>query len=305
MSTAAPFRQVRGRLKEQAPLAARSWFRTGGAADCLFVPQDAEDLATALRQCPSDLPVTVLGACSNVIIRDGGLPGLTIRLAGGFANIETDGDGLIAGAAALDSSVAETAAQAGMAGFAFLSTIPGSIGGAVCMNAGAYGGDLSTLLDWVEILTREGTIQRLPATALEMRYRHSSLPEGSIVLRARLKAHGAEDPATIQQTMQEMRASREASQPLRARTGGSTFRNPEGHRAWELIDAAGCRGLRHGGAQISEKHCNFMLNTGDATSTELEELGEMVRARVLDRSGITLHWEIRRLGRPLSPASPS
>ena len=305
MTADAPFRQLRGRLKAQAPLAARSWFRTGGAADWLFVPQDAEDLASALRQCLPDMPVTVLGACSNVIIRDGGLPGLTIRLAGGFASIEADGDGLIAGAAALDSSVAETAAQAGMSGFAFLSTIPGSIGGAVCMNAGAYGGDMSTLLDWVDILTREGTLQRLPASALNMQYRHSSLPEGSIVLRARLKAHGEEDPAAIQQKMQEMRASREASQPLRARTGGSTFRNPEGHKAWELIDAAGCRGLRHGGAQISEKHCNFMLNTGDATSTELEELGEMVRTRVLDKSGISLHWEIKRLGRLLSSASSS
>lgn len=305
MTADAPFQQVRGRLKAQAPLAARSWFRSGGAADWLFVPQDAEDLASALRQCPSELPVTVLGACSNVIIRDGGLPGLTIRLAGGFAGIEVDGDGLIAGAAALDGSVAETAAQAGMAGFAFLSTIPGSIGGAVCMNAGAYGGDMSILLDWVEILTREGTLQRLPAAALNMQYRHTSLPEGSIVLRARLKAHGKDDPTTIQQAMREMRASREASQPLRARTGGSTFRNPEGHKAWELIDAAGCRGLRHGGAQISEKHCNFMLNTGEATSTELEELGEMVRARVLDKSGVTLHWEIKRLGRSLSSTSSS
>lgn len=164
---------------------------------------------------------------------------------------------------------------------------------------------MSSLLDWVDILTREGTLQRLPASALNMQYRHASLPEGSIVLRARLKAHGEEGPTAIQQKMQEMRASREASQPLRARTGGSTFRNPEGHKAWELIDAAGCRGLRHGGAQISEKHCNFMLNTGDATSTELEELGEMVRTRVLDKSGISLHWEIKRLGRLLSSASSS
>ncbi|MCX5614362.1 UDP-N-acetylmuramate dehydrogenase [Bombella saccharophila] len=301
-STAAPFQPLRGRLKANVPLAPRSWFRTGGQADWLFVPQDEEDLATALQQSPPDMPLTVLGACSNIIIRDGGLAGLTLRLAGGFAQIEADGDGLIAGAAALDSSVAETAARAGMAGFAFLSTIPGSIGGAVRMNAGAYEGDMASLLDWVEILTREGTYQRLPAADLHMGYRHTTLPDGAIVLRARLKAQGAEDPALIQEAMHVMRAKREASQPLRARTGGSTFRNPEGHKAWELIDATGCRGLRHGGAQISEKHCNFMLNTGHATSTELEDLGEMVRARVLAQSGIELQWEIKRLGRLSHPA---
>ncbi|MCT6839151.1 MAG: UDP-N-acetylmuramate dehydrogenase, partial [Bifidobacteriales bacterium] len=170
------------------------------------------------------------------------------------------------------------------------------------MNAGAYEGDMASLLDWVEILTREGTYQRLPAADLHMGYRHTTLPDGAIILRARLKAQGAEDPTLIQEAMHIMRAKREASQPLRARTGGSTFRNPEGHKAWELIDAAGCRGLRHGGAQISEKHCNFMLNTSHATSTELEDLGEMVRARVLAQSGIELQWEIKRLGRLSHPA---
>ncbi len=306
MTVTSPFSGLRGRLKAQAPLAARTWFRTGGPAEWLFVPQDKGDLAQALQQCPAAMPLTVLGACSNLIIRDGGLPGLTIRLAGGFASIEQDRDGLIVGAAALDSSVAETAARAGMTGFEFLATIPGSIGGAVRMNAGAYGGDIASILDWVEILTRNGTCERLPAAALSMGYRHATLPEGAVVIRVRLQAHGQEAAEHIQERIQSMRASREASQPLRARTGGSTFRNPEGAKAWELIDAAGCRGLRHGDAQISEKHCNFMLNLGQANSTELEELGEMVRERVQAHSGISLHWEIKRLGLPLpSSSSPT
>lgn len=291
------FSGLRGRLKTDAPLGMRSWFRTGGAADYLFVPKDSDDLSTALRQRPDTMSLTVLGACSNIIIRDGGIEGLVIRLAGGFADIDVEQDGLIVGAAALDVTVAETAAHHGLAGMEFLVGIPGSIGGAVAMNAGAYGRDMAAILDWVELLTSEGKPLRLPAHELTMSYRHTSLPKGAVVTRARLKGT-PDNPATITERMTAIRTSREESQPLRTRTGGSTFRNPDGHKAWELIDQAGCRGLIQGGAQMSEKHCNFMLNLGQASSADLEQLGTIVRQRVYDTSGISLQWEIKRLGRP-------
>jgi len=263
-------------------------------------------MSTALRSltprgrlsfdAPKSTPVTVLGACSNVIIRDGGIEGLVVRLAGGFADIVIEPDGLIAGAAALDMIVAEQAANAGLAGLEFLAGIPGSIGGAVVMNAGAYGSDINAVLDWAEMLLPDGTIARLSNEALAFTYRHAVLPEGAIVLRARLNARPG-DAAAIRGHIAEIKAAREASQPVRARTGGSTFRNPEGHKAWQLIDEAGCRGLTRGGAQVSEKHCNFLLNLGEATSTDLEALGDEVRRRVQEHSGIALHWEIKRLGK--------
>jgi len=291
----------RGRQTPDAPLGARTWFRVGGAAEWLLQPADAEDLGTAMRLLPPDFPVLSLGACSNVIVRDGGIDGAVIRLGKGFAEIESDGDGLIVGAACLDITVAETAAQAGLAGLEFLAGIPGSIGGAVVMNAGAYGSDIATVLDWAEIITREGDLLRLSNHALAFGYRRSALTDGAVVVRARLRGTPAE-PAIIAAAIVEVRAAREASQPVRARTGGSTFRNPDPAqthlKAWELIDAAGCRGLRIGGAQVSEKHCNFLLNTGEATARDLETLGDTVRARVQERSGVALHWEIRRLGRP-------
>lgn len=296
MTVSSPFSGLRGRLKDHAPLAARSWFRTGGTADWLFIPKDHDDLSSALRQRPSTMPLTILGACSNVILRDGGIEGLVVRLAGGFADITPDHDGLIVGAAALDVTVAETAARHHLGGMEFLVGIPGSIGGAVAMNAGAYGRDMAAILEWVEILTPDGAYHRLPADTLTMRYRHTELPDGAIVIRARLKGT-ADTPDAIIERMNAIRASREESQPLRTRTGGSTFRNPDGHKAWELIDQAGCRGLRHGDAQMSEKHCNFMLNLGHASSHDLEQLGTHVRQRVYDTSGISLHWEIKRLGR--------
>ncbi|MBS1101799.1 UDP-N-acetylmuramate dehydrogenase [Gluconobacter sp. Dm-62] len=291
-----PVTGLRGRLTPNAPLGPRAWFRVGGPADWLFVPEDRDDLTLFLRGKPATMPVTILGACSNVIIRDGGIAGTVIRLARGFADIDVQGDSLIVGAAALDITVAEYAAAAGLAGLEFLAGIPGSIGGAVRMNAGAYGSDINAVLEWADILTAEGELLRLSHDDLGFAYRHSELPEGSVVIRASLR--GTPDNAdAIRSRIADIRASREASQPVRARTGGSTFRNPAGHKAWQLIDDAGCRGLQIGDAQVSEKHCNFLLNLGQASSADLETLGEAVREKVLAQSGVDLHWEIKRIGR--------
>jgi len=288
---------LRGRMQANAPLASFTWFRVGGPAEALVRPADAEDLAQFLHALPLDVPVHVIGACSNLIIRDGGLPGVTVRLARGFSAIATEPGGVIAGAAALDVTIAEHAAAAGLSGLEFLCGIPGTIGGAVTMNAGAYGGDIASVLDWAEVVTRTGEQRRMSAADLAFAYRHARLPHGAVVVRVRLRAqpNAAE---LIAARMAEIRASREASQPIRARTGGSTFRNPDGMKAWELIDAAGCRGLIRGGAQVSEKHCNFLINTGTATAADIEGLGEEVRRRVFAASGVTLEWEIRRIGVP-------
>ncbi len=285
-----------GRVTADAPLGPQTWFRVGGAAEVLVRPANPTDLARLLGALPDDAPLTVIGAASNLIIRDGGITGVTVKLARGFTDIVPDATGVTAGAAALDATVAEHAAAAGLAGLEFLSGIPGSIGGAVAMNAGAYGGDVATCLDWAEIVTAGG-LTRLPAQALHLSYRHASLPAGAVVVRARFHAV-AGDATAIAARMAAIRASREATQPVRARTGGSTFRNPPDMKAWELIDAAGCRGLVRGGAQVSEKHCNFLLNTGGATASDLEGLGEEVRRRVHAMSGITLEWEIKRVGTP-------
>ncbi|HQT77098.1 MAG TPA: UDP-N-acetylmuramate dehydrogenase [Rhodopila sp.] len=288
---------VRGRVQTNAPLAPVTWFRAGGPAEVLVRPADADDLAALLRGLPHDVPVQVIGACSNLIVRDGGLRGVTIRLARGFSGIEVRPDGIIAGAAALDVTVAEHAAAAGLTGLEFLSGIPGSIGGAVAMNAGAYGGEIAGVLVWAEIITRSGELRRLTPQQLAFAYRHATLPAGAVVTRVELRAQpGAQD--LIAARMADIKASREASQPVRARTGGSTFRNPPAMKVWELIDAAGCRGLRRGGAMVSEKHCNFLINTGTATAADIEGLGEEVRRRVLAATGVTLDWEIRRIGLP-------
>lgn len=292
---------LRGRAQANAPLAPFTWFRAGGAAEVLVRPADVDDLAQFLVALPRNLPMHVLGACSNLIIRDGGLPGVTIRLARGFNAVEVEADGVIAGAASLDVTVAEHAAAAGLTGLEFLSGIPGTIGGAVAMNAGAYGGDVAGVLDWAEIVAREGRARRMSAADLAFAYRHAGLPAGAVVTRVRLRARlGA--PAAIAARMAEIRAAREASQPVRARTGGSTFRNPPPEvsslKAWELIDVAGCRGLVRGGAIVSEKHCNFLINTGGATAADLEGLGEEVRRRVFAASGVALEWEIHRIGVP-------
>jgi UDP-N-acetylmuramate dehydrogenase len=285
-----------GRVQPDAPLGATTWFRVGGAAEVLVRPSSTTDLVTLLTGLPHEIPLTVIGAASNLIIRDGGIHGVVVRLARGFNTITVEKDGVMAGAAALDATVAEHAAAAGLAGLEFLSGIPGSIGGAVAMNAGAYGGDVAGCLDWVEIVTQTG-LTRLQAPALAFAYRHATLPPGGIVVRARFHAQPG-DPAGIAARMADIRTSREATQPVRARTGGSTFRNPPDMKAWELIDTAGCRGLTRGGAQVSEKHCNFLLNTGGATAADLEGLGEEVRRRVHAMSGVTLEWEIKRIGLP-------
>ncbi len=285
-----------GRVQAGAPLGAATWFRVGGAAEVLVRPADTGDLVTLIGHLPDDATLTVIGAASNLIVRDGGVPGVVVRLARGFGAIRTERDGVVAGAAALDATVAEHAAAAGLTGLEFLSGIPGSVGGAIAMNAGAYGGDVAGCLDWAEIVTADGVV-RLPAPALRFAYRHAGLPPGAVVVRARFHAR-AGDAAIIAARMGEIRAAREATQPVRARTGGSTFRNPPDMKAWELIHGAGCRGLRRGGAQVSEKHCNFLLNTGGATAADLEGLGEEVRRRVHASSGVTLEWEIRRVGRP-------
>ena len=288
---------LRGRAQEGVTLGPTTWFRVGGPAELLFRPADSDDLASLLSALSPEVPVCAIGAASNLIVRDGGIPGVVIRLGRGFGEMIVEPDGIVAGAAALDLTVALEAADAGLNGLQFLSGIPGAIGGAVAMNAGAYGGDMAGSLDWAELVTRSGEMIRLDAGRLGLAYRHSSLPPGAVVIRARLRATKG-DPARIRAEIETIQAQRAATQPVRARTGGSTFRNPPGQKAWELIDAAGCRGLARGAAQVSELHCNFLLNNGGATATDLEGLGEDVRARVRDASGVDLHWEIRRIGVP-------
>ena len=288
---------LRGRVQGNAPLAPSTWFRVGGPAEALIRPADDGDLAQFLHALPPDIPVHTIGACSNLIVRDGGLPGVVIRLGRGFGAVAVEPDGIVAGAAALDVTVAEHAAASGLTGLEFLSGIPGSIGGAVVMNGGAYGGDLASCLEWADVVTRSGERRRLTAADLSFAYRRSRLPHGAVVVRTRLRVQRG-SPDVIAARMTEIRAAREASQPVRAPTGGSTFRNPPDMKAWELIEAAGCRGLRRGGAQVSEKHCNFLINTGAATAADLEGLGEEVRRRVHATTGVTLEWEIHRIGLP-------
>jgi len=292
---------LRGRVQAAAPLAPFTWFRVGGPAEALVRPADVDDLCALMRLVPHEVPLIAMGAASNLIVRDGGVSGVVVRLARGFGDVTVEADGLIAGAAALDATVAEHAAAAGLAGLEFLSGIPGSIGGAIAMNAGAYGAEIADVLDWAEIVTRDGELHRLPVTALGLSYRHASLPVGAVVVRARLRARPGE-ARVIAARMAEIRSRRETTQPVRARTGGSTFANPPGMKAWELIDAAGCRGLERGAAQVSEIHCNFLINRGGATAADIEGLGEEVRRRVHTASGVTLVWEIRRIGIPASRA---
>jgi UDP-N-acetylmuramate dehydrogenase len=288
---------IRGRIAKGAALAPMTWFRVGGPAEFLVRPADAEDLCALMRQLPLEMPVTVIGAASNLIVRDGGIHGVVIKLVRGFSDIVVEADGIIAGAAALDVTVAEHAAAAGLSGLEFLSGIPGTIGGAVAMNTGAYGGEIAGVLDWAELVTRAGDIVRVNPVELGLSYRYADLPPDAVVVRARLRAQVG-DAGVIAVRMQEIKTRREATQPVRARTGGSTFANPPNMKAWELIDAAGCRGLRRGKAQVSELHCNFLLNNGEATAEDLETLGEEVRARVERSSGVKLRWEIKRIGVP-------
>ncbi len=286
---------VRGRLTADAPLAAYTWFRVGGPAEVLFKPADLDDLAGFLSAKPADVPVTVIGVGSNLLVRDGGVPGVVVRLGREFAAITRDGNWLSVGAAALDHTVAATACEAGVGGLEFLSGVPGTIGGALRMNAGAYGGEMKDVVRQARALDPTGGLHVLTAAELGFGYRRSTLPEDWIFVDALLEGR-AESPQVIAGRMAEIRRQREDSQPLRTRTGGSTFANPPGHKAWQLIDRAGCRGLQQGGARMSDKHCNFLINTGAATAAELEDLGEEVRRRVRDASGVELHWEIRRIG---------
>jgi UDP-N-acetylmuramate dehydrogenase len=289
--------KVRGRLTEGSALSAVTWFRVGGPADVLFRPADIEDLAHFLKQKPDDVPVTVIGVGSNLLVRDGGIEGVVIRLGRGFTEIRANGTTISAGAGALDLNVALSARDAGIGGLEFLSGIPGTIGGALRMNAGAYESDVSHVLQHADALNVKGELHRLGGIEMGFTYRHSAVPDDWIFVGGAF-AGQAEDPKVIHARIQAIQTKREESQPIRARTGGSTFVNPVGHKAWKLIDDAGCRGLRKGDAMVSEKHCNFLINTGDATAADIESLGEEVRRRVRDKSGIELAWEIKRIGRP-------
>jgi UDP-N-acetylmuramate dehydrogenase len=293
--------RVRGRLTENVPLAPITWFRAGGAAEILFRPADIDDLAGFLAQRPADVPVTVIGVASNLLVRDGGIDGVVIRLGRGFVDVRVDGTTVEAGAGALDLNVALACREAGVAGLEFMSGIPGTIGGGLRMNAGAYGREIKDVLRHAVALDTAGNKQVLPLAALGLTYRHSGVAEDWIFVQA-VFAGAPGDRAAIGQRMAEIQAARESSQPIRARTGGSTFANPPGHKAWELIDRAGCRGLKRGGAMISEKHANFLINTGTASAADLEGLGEEVRRRVRESCGVTLEWEIRRVGRPAEVA---
>jgi UDP-N-acetylmuramate dehydrogenase len=284
----------RGRLTADAPLGPQTWFATGGPAEVLFRPADVEDLAAFLAALPGDVPVMVLGVGSNVIVRDGGIRGVVIRLLRGFTGIAVEGHEVVAGAGAPDLNVALTAREHSLAGLEFLSGIPGTIGGAFPTNAGAYGGELAGVLISAQAVDRAGSIFTVTPRQLGLSYRHSDAPADWIFTSARLRATPG-DQLAIARRINEIDSARAESQP-RSRTGGSTFANPPGHKAWELIDDAGCRGLRVGGAQVSEKHTNFLINTGAATASDIEELGEEVRRRVFDKRGVRLEWEIRRLG---------
>lgn len=293
---AARLPQVRGRLTANAPLKELCWFRVGGPAELLFEPADEADLAAFLAGLPAKVPLTVIGLGSNLLVRDGGVPGVVVRLGKPFAGISVEaGHRVRAGAAAPDVKVARAAAEAGIAGLAFLRGIPGAIGGALRMNAGAYSAEIKDVFVSARALDRGGRKRVLGPGEMGFAYRHSAAPEGLIFVEALLQGAPGER-AAIQAEMERISAERGDTQPVNTRTGGSTFANPPGHKAWELIDRAGCRGLRRGGAQVSEKHCNFLINTGDATAADLEGLGETVRARVRETSGVELNWEIRRIG---------
>jgi UDP-N-acetylmuramate dehydrogenase len=296
LSTSLDTGAVRGKLSPDAPLAPLVWFKAGGAAEWLFEPADADDLAAFVTVLDPAVHVMALGLGSNLIVRDGGVPGVVIRLGKPFAKVERlDATTLKCGGGASGILVSSTARDAGIGGVEFLRSIPGTVGGFVRMNGGAYGREVKDVLVEAEVVLRSGERVTLSNADLGYTYRHSNLPEGAIVVSATFRGQPAE-PAAIQAEMNRIAAAREASQPLRSKTGGSTFKNPPGEKAWALVDAAGCRGLTIGGAQVSEKHTNFLINTGTATSAEIEALGEEVRARVLAKSGIGLEWEIQRVG---------
>jgi UDP-N-acetylmuramate dehydrogenase len=294
LKTAMP--ELRGRLLANEQLGPLTWFRVGGPAQALFTPADEDDLAYFLANLPDEIPVYVVGVGSNLIVRDGGMPGVVIRLSPrGFGATVADGDIVRAGTAALDKRVAETAAAADIGGLEFYFGIPGSIGGALRMNAGANGGETRDVLIEATGIGRDGSKHTFDNAGMKFVYRNSGVDPSIIFTSARFRGRIAA-PDAIRARMDEVQNHRETAQPIREKTGGSTFKNPPGHSAWKLIDAAGCRGLRVGGAQVSEMHCNFLINTGDATGNDIETLGETVRARVKEHSGIELQWEIKRIG---------
>ena len=292
--------RARGKLTPDAPISRATWFRVGGPAEVLFEPTDTDDLACFLRRLDRTVPVTVIGAASNLIIRDGGIPGVTVKLGRTFSEIRVNEQDskIMAGGGAIDVTISRTARDAGIAGMEFLSGIPGTIGGAVRMNAGAYDAELCDILFKAEAVTRGGEILTVHCDELKFAHRFNSAPDDWIFTLVKLRG-APDDPAAIRTRMEEIAAAREGSQPIRERTGGSTFKNPPGLKAWELIDAAGCRGLTRGGAQVSPQHCNFLINTGNALAADLEGLGEEVRERVFAETGIRLEWEIRRVGASL------
>ena len=291
---------VRGKLSFDVPLAPYTWLRVGGKADAFFIPKDEADLAHFLSSTPDDIPVTILGVASNTLVRDGGIRGVVVRLGPSFAKVKTDGLTLTVGAAALDNKVARDAAKAGIAGLEFYAGIPGTIGGALRMNAGCYGGETKDVLQSVVALDRRGRRQVMSLADMGYAYRHSTAPQDLIFTQATFKG-AADSPGVITARMDAITARREESQPIREKTGGSTFKNPDqvqsgGRGAWQVIDAAGGRGFRVGGAQMSEKHCNFMINTGKASAADLETLGETIREKVKASEGVDLRWEIKRIG---------
>ncbi|NTU76296.1 MAG: UDP-N-acetylmuramate dehydrogenase [Alphaproteobacteria bacterium] len=291
--------EVRGKLIPEAPLKDLTRFRVGGPAEVLFKPADENDLRHFLANCPEDVPLTVLGVASNTLVRDGGIPGVVVKLGPAFAEIKIEGTLLTCGAGAVDMSVARTAQMAGLAGLEFLSGIPGTIGGALRMNAGAYGCEVKDILVEVTALDRAGSPHLLTPKAMNLSYRHCDVPADWIFTRAVFEGD-AGDPEAIRKRIEEIQTSRAASQPIHDKTCGSTFANPlddpEGRKAWQLIDAAGCRGLKIGEAQVSPKHSNFLVNTGRATAADIEALGEEVRRRVAEKFGVDLRWEVQRIG---------
>lgn len=293
---------VRGRLTPDAPLARFSWFRVGGPAEVMFEPADTEDLAAFLAGMPDDVPLTVIGVASNLLVRDGGIPGVTLRLGKAFAEIEARDSRLLCGAGAMDVNVARAARDVKLAGLEFLIGIPGTVGGALRMNAGAYDREIADVFVSAQAVTRVGTVVELSPADMGFAYRHSAPDQDTVFVSATFAGMPG-DQAVIAARMEEIQKQRGETQPVKSRTGGSTFANPsdpkaEGARAWELIDRAGCRGLTRGGAQVSPQHCNFLINNGSATAADLEGLGEEVRRRVFEKSGVTLNWEIRRIGVP-------
>jgi UDP-N-acetylmuramate dehydrogenase len=298
MSVALQLPKVRGSLAEKASLKEFVWFRAGGPADVLFRPADLDDLSAFLAARPKHVPISVIGVGSNLLVRDGGIEGIVIRLPAAFGKAERLGDTrLRAGAAALDANVARAAADAGIGGLEFLRGIPGTIGGALRMNAGCYGREMKDIFVEARAVDRSGKVLTLTAKDMGFSYRHSDAPEDLIFVDAVLEGQ-KDEPEKIRARMEELVEQRERTQPIRSKTGGSTFTNPPGKKAWQLIDEAGCRGLSRGDAQVSEKHCNFLINNGEATAADIEALGEEVRTRVKAKSGVQLEWEIKRVGRP-------